>query len=253
MRRLLPLACLLFSASSHAALLDVVATGTLTGFDDSLGLLPFSESDALQGFTLSFTFDDTTPDQSADPNNGLYIGAFQHLELRVGGQVVAPWPDQGIVVLPQAPGVRDRDWWAARTFQLVGEGSEVRESSFQLVLLSARGEPGPLASDALVPPPWPYPWSVAVIQYSILDPASPPGFGPLAQASASVTSLTVTPSVVPVPPAALLFATGLAALRVPALRRRWQPTRAASPATMPHLGSQWPPCCPCWSPASGWW
>ena len=227
MKRILPFACLLFSVSAPAALLDVVVTGTLATFNDPDGLLPFSESDALQGFTLSFTLDDTTPDQSADPYLGVYVGAFQRAELRVGGQAIAPWPDQAIQVLPrqpgfQAPGARNRDLWLAQTRQVadLDDASAFRQTSFELILSGTFAVSGPLESDALVPPPWPHTWSAALIQYTIADYEPGVLIGVIAQAAANVTSITVTPAVVPLPPAAWLLATGLAALFAPRLQRR---------------------------------
>jgi hypothetical protein len=225
-----PLALLLFSTSAPAALFDVVATGTLAGFTDPAGLLPFTQADATQGFTLRFTFDDTTTDQSLDPDTGLYIGAFQNLELRIGGTLIEPWSQQAILVYPYAPGVRDRGFWAVRTFEIspADDNGLVRESSFDLTLATAPGVPGPLTSDALVPPPWPGPWSIAFIRYVVADPGAMPG-PPLAEARASIDSIAVTPSVIPLPPALWLLGSALGALASGSVLRRRKPGAGPRP------------------------
>lgn len=228
MNRTLMLACLLLAtASARADLVTIVASGSLTNFSDSQGLLPFSQADAQGGFTFTVVYDDTaTADLVADPARAVYSTAVQSMQLTVGAVVVPPWSQKGILIFNDRSsdgGLTSSDLWGAQTLQTTApdQDGNTRQESFDLTLVRRNsGAAGPpLTSDALVQPPWPYGWSVASIRYRIDDyDAQHALLGTPASAEASAQSLSITTSEVPLPAAGWLLGTGL--LAVASRRRR---------------------------------
>jgi hypothetical protein len=218
MKTAVSLALLLLGATTaRADLVTIVASGDLTSFSDPQGLLPFTESDALGGFTLTLTYDDTaTTDTSADPSIGIYLSAIQSMQLTVGSRVIAPWLQKSVLVLNDRPqGSAATDLWDAQTVQstALNEDGARRQESFDLQFgntVSGSTAP-PLTSAGLVQPPWPSGWLWVDIRYKIDDyDATNAKIGAPASALARVENLTITASPVPLPATAWLFLTALA-------------------------------------------
>jgi len=220
---------LLGATAARADLVTIVATGDLTSFSDPDGLLPFSQADALGGFTLSVTYDDTaTTDISGSPAIGIYPAAIQSMQLTVGSTIIAPWSQKGVVVFNDRPGGAGTatDLWSAQTLQTTppNQDGATRQESFDLQFLKTiAGATAPaLTSDGLVPPPWPYSWTAAAIRYRIEDlDAQNVLLGVPASAEAAVQNLTISVSAVPLPASAWLLMTALVVPFQRALRRRW--------------------------------
>ncbi len=228
MKTVLALALLLLGATTvRADLVSIAASGSLTSFADPEGLLPFTQSDALGGFTLTVTYDDTaTTDIVAGPGIGIYTSAIQSMQLTVGPRIIAPWSQKGVLVLNDRPqGTAATDLWSAQTLQTtpLNQDGDTRQESFDLLFLTtvSGSTAPPLTSDGLVRPPWPYNWMSVSIRYRIDDfDAQHASLGTPASAEATVQNLTITASPVPLPATVWLLVTALAMPVMRALRRR---------------------------------
>ena len=204
------------SFSSHAALLRVVATGTINDFDDPGGRLPFTEPLPGTQFVMSFNLEDTANDvANTDPTAGIYIGASFDHQLQIGAeQYDGINPFQSVIVLDNNPnpsgGPGFADLWSSTG---VVVSSPTEQQDFQLSLFSVEDTPPtlPLTSDSLVPPFTSSDWQLMTIRYRVFDD---PGNGdPLVQVGvAEATIDTIEVTAVPVPAAAWLFGSALGLL-----------------------------------------
>lgn len=202
---------------SNADNVTVRAEGVLSKFSDPDGLLPFSEPPSGSRFILSFTYDDETtdstfsPEPDSFPGVGLYRNPIISLELQVEGQSFGLL-DESLIIVTDDDDPEDGyfEAWDALTRNLTPTGIP-NEFLFETILLdlSTFTPEGPISileSDDLIAPFGPAPWENANIYYyfQINNPFEP-GRTLLAEARATVTSITV----IPVPAAFWLLSTAL--------------------------------------------
>lgn len=193
-----------------AANISVRAEGVLSEFFDPDGLLPFSEPAPGTVFQISFTYDEATPDATSRNDFGQYPSAISAFRLEFGGLAFGALSGTIIEILDDFPGTASFiDSWSGGTATLESSPQGTIAETIGLFLdTESPGLPVPiLDSDFLVRPFGPAPWDNAQIAYRVL------GFRGdittiLANASATVTSITV----VPIPAAAWLFCSALGLL-----------------------------------------
>jgi hypothetical protein len=217
-RAALLLLALMASPAAQPAVFRVTASGTVAyTVVDTAGLLPFDPPAGGTSLALTFTFDDSAPDQTGGANTAQYTAGVSPLQLLVGTTAYTlpsetasifignDWAS--IVILP--PGVipqRYDDTWQVRQ-AAPRPGGSIEESLTLFFLNASRVLPvSPLESTALVvPPPLPG-WPLAQIIFRVEDGgAERPGR--FTEVVADVTDLKVTP--VPVPAALSLLLSSL--------------------------------------------
>jgi hypothetical protein len=77
----LVVASLVLAGASTATPITVSFTGTVASVGSDLAGSPFSEGQAVSG---SFTFESSTADGDADPDEGLYLGALTSFSITIG-------------------------------------------------------------------------------------------------------------------------------------------------------------------------
>jgi hypothetical protein len=224
-RAVLLVLALLAGRAADAAVFSVTASGpVLYTVVDTAGLLPFDPPASGTLLTLTFTFDDSVPEQVGGANTARYVDGVSALQLLVGTTAYTlpsgaasifignDWAS--IVILP--PGLipqRYDDTWQARQTAF-RPGGTIEESLTLFLLNSSRTLPvSPLDSTALLPPPSLAGWPLAQIIFRVED-AMAPRPGRFVEITADVTELTVTPVPVPGGAGLLLAALALAGVRL---------------------------------------
>ncbi|ULA61511.1 MAG: hypothetical protein LZF60_340051 [Nitrospira sp.] len=206
------------AVSAEAAPVTFRFTGEITSVTPALGAARgFNSGQSFSGF---YTFEGTSPDSSPSPSTGNYRG-LTSFGINMAGQVIVPAqastnPSNGIRVFNNEGAIQDR-----YSLSAFGSGPEVAGWQFRQVSM-----------DLLDP-------SQSVFSNDTL-PSTPPSLSSFAQRSAnfaftnrdalgnflgfgSVEGRLTSLSLVPIPPAFLLFGTGvtlLAALRAAGRRGR---------------------------------
>ncbi len=221
----------LLAMPARADLIHVVATGDFNNVEGATQLLPgaaFSNDWRIE-LTVSDAVADSVPGNAA---TGVYTGALQSLQLTLGSEVYGLWPNSYVLVLNDSGG--STDFWIASTSEVPPVAGAARQTydEIRLVLTDNNPQGGPapaFASDALVAPPAPYDWFLAAMNYVVRDAAG----AQLAVATATVSSIDVQVTAVPLPATAGLLLSGLVpACFAMARRRLSQAGQAGSPGDL---------------------
>jgi hypothetical protein len=212
------LLALMASPAAQPAVFRVTASGTVAdAVVDTAGLLPFDPPASGTRLALTFTFDDSVPDQIGGASTARYVDGVSPLQLLVGTTAYTlpsgtasifvgnDWAS--MVTLP--PGVISQEYddtWQVRQ-AAPRPGGSIEESLTLFFLNRSTALPvTPLESTALVAPP-PLPgWPLALIIFRVEDTEAVRS-GRFAEVVADVTDLKVTP--VPVPAALTLLLSSL--------------------------------------------
>ncbi len=212
------LIAVMFFAPAYSATVTVVAEGVFSEYTDPDGLLPFAEPASGTIFTISVTYDDTTPDVLFFlPYIGLYNNSISDMSLTIGGDNFGIGEFSQIVILNESEtgeGTNIADEWLARTDTTTPAGTPnmvlVEGFSMDLATVLDSAPVPPLSTTELVAPSWPSGWNIGEIKYNIIlrtqDNTAPQE--ELAWAIANITSITV----VPIPAAVWLFGSALGLL-----------------------------------------
>lgn len=208
---LLAFALLLLAPAAGAAPVTVLMTGTWNVFEDTGGVLDGSVGLGT-AFTLTFSYDDATPDDDPSSSAGYYLfgGGAYTLEIETGNYTISASPTSTTELALTVTGGGGGDLTLyTEGFDVAGPGSP----SFGFLSYlnpSAFGLPaGTFSSDALVG----LPWGALAGALNVYFFGSDDGVD-FVELSGEPTSLTVVPE----PGSAVLVALGLA--WVGARRRR---------------------------------
>lgn len=219
---------LLVSPAAHPAVFRVIASGTVADtVVDTGGLLPFDPPASGTTLTLTFTFDDSVPDQIGGANTALYVDGVSPLQLLVGTTAYAlpsgtasifvgnDWASI-VTIPPVVPQQYDDTWQLLQS--ALRPGGTIEESLGLVFFNGSTTLPvAPLDSTVLVAPPPLSGWTFAGLSFRVEDTAAgrPRRF---VEVAADITELTVTP--VPVPTALPLLLSSLL-LAGAVSRSRW--------------------------------
>jgi hypothetical protein len=206
-RAFLPWLALLVSSAAHPAVVRVTASGTVADtVVDAAGLLPFDAPASGTTLTLTFTFDDSVPDQIGGGNTARYVDGVSPLQLLVGTTAYSlpsgtasifignDWAS--IVGIPPVVPQQYDDTWQLLQSAFRPEGTIEESLALSFFNGSTTLPVAPLDSTVLVAPPPPSGWSFAGLSFRVEDTAAGRP-GRVVAVAADITDLTVTP--VPVP------------------------------------------------------
>jgi hypothetical protein len=216
-KELLSLFLCLVAVPVQGAVVSVTASGVMREFTDPDSLLPFNEPAPGTLFTLTFTYDNSTPDQTVllglpggAPELGVYQDPLIEMTLAIGSEQFGLGTSNLILVFDDALNADALyvDLWSAQTRSFSGN---IRESRLLTFATASETPPVPvLSSDALVVPSWPSGWNTAAIRYLIEEEINPDEWVTRASTSADLQSFSVT--VVPIFGGVWLFGSALGLL-----------------------------------------
>lgn len=219
MKALRNLAAVLFLAAfasiADAALIKVIAEGTVREYSDPDALLSISEPAPGSRMRIEFTYDDTI---APLPGSPLFIGAIVRMRVWVGDDLVIPLPDDLMLVVDEDPAEAEgSDFVLASTRETTYPDPRCTtfgcpENIEETLLLVADETREALSSGSLSDIPWvldAWPGSSIIYEYSFRESPDDVEID-LGRVSATVDTIAAT--VVPAPAAFWLLISALGLL-----------------------------------------